>query len=107
MFYFILINFGLLMLCSGNKLPKFCVNCKYFITSADIFSPFGGNKEFGKCALFQRDNDDDNDFLVTGISKFKPIEYKYCSTARNSDSMCGSQGKFYMKKRRNKNDDDE
>ena len=101
MFYFILINFGLLFLCSATQPPKFCVNCKYFITSADTFFPFffGEKEEFGRCALFKKVYDYDDYFLVTGISKDKPIEYNYCSIARKYDKMCGWDAKYFEKKK--------
>lgn len=67
--------------------PKLCVNCKFFKHS------FLGNK-YGKCALFPKDQDEDNiDFFVTGKSDFN-----YCSTARIADDMCGTEGTKYINK---------
>jgi hypothetical protein len=40
--------------------PTFCVNCKHFIPSQT-------GLQFGKCALFERE--DTNHFLVTGVGK--------------------------------------
>jgi len=58
--------------------PKLCIHCKHFI----------GN---GKCDLFTYKEEDD---LVTGT--VQETQYRYCSTARSSESLCGKKGKHYV-----------
>jgi hypothetical protein len=68
--------------------PKFCVDCKYFITD---------NKtgRFGKCSLSPiRENN--MNWLVNGIHCIE--EYQYCSLVRSTEDMCGTEGKMYKKK---------
>ena len=75
----------------ANKLntlkPKLCINCKFYKKF-----PFIGN-EFGKCALFVRPTDK---YLVDGIT-----DHYYCAIARQSENMCGKEGKFYEDKNSN------
>lgn len=66
--------------------PKFCVNCKHFINDNN------GNIEFAKCSLFFRE---DTSFLVSGNST---RNYRYCSTARMSEMMCGREAKMFTRK---------
>jgi len=61
--------------------PLLCVNCKHF--RKDLFT----EPQFGKCAKFPERTD--------GSEK----KYKYCVTARDWDSMCGKEGKFYEDRR--------
>jgi len=69
---------------------KISKNCKYF--TKDFFT----SNTFGKCKLFPRETDG-NYYLVDG--KTKPgTDYYYCSTARESDDMCGKEGFFFQKK---------
>jgi hypothetical protein len=70
--------------------PKFCVNCKYFITD-------NRNGKFGKCSLFQK-KENDIFTLVNGIHEDNNIEYHYCSVSREIEHMCGKEGKMYKKK---------
>ena len=68
--------------------PKFCVDCKYFITD-------NNTDKFGKCSLSPiRENN--NYWLVNGIHYFE--EYQYCSIVRSKEDKCGSEGKMYKKK---------
>lgn len=76
--------------------PKFCKNCKFFIKPGFLI----GDK-FGKCQIFSSKKEDD--YLVDGYRE-NIYEYYYCSTARNSDRMCGPEGKKYVDK--NNHDDD-
>jgi len=69
--------------------PKFCINCKYFMK--DNFAD-----KYSHCSLFPKTNYN-YDFLVNGIVEDKEIEYYHCSVARNSDRMCGKEGKMYKK----------
>ena len=71
--------------------PKLCVNCKFF--KKDFFS----TTEFGKCSLFPLEKGIDK-YLVNGKIKNEPTDYTYCSIARNRDSMCGPEGRFFVRK---------
>lgn len=65
------------------SLPKFCVNCLHYIPHK--------MPKFGKCNLFPiKEN-----YLITGEIKMNQIDYKYCSSARKYDDMCGESGKKY------------
>jgi hypothetical protein len=50
------------------------------------------NGKYGKCSFFPIR---DINFLVNGINEEK---YYYCSTSRDSNDMCGEEGKYYKKK---------
>jgi len=72
--------------------PKFCVGCKFYKKDFFTFS------EFGKCTLFPKEKENDY-FLVNGNNiNNNNIEYHYCVTSRNSEGMCGEEGKYYEKK---------
>ena len=62
----------------------FCINCKHFKDDAI-------DKKYGTCRKFPIIKKDD-DYLVTGVSKTRPVEYHYCSIARGSSRMCGENG---------------
>jgi len=68
--------------------PKLCINCKHFITD-------NNTDKFGKCSLFTKKNNIYN--LVNGINKDN-IEYHYCAVSRDTEDMCGKEGKMYKKK---------
>ncbi len=68
-----------------------CVNCKFFKNN------FYTESKFGKCTKFPQNAPDYT--LIDGISVKTKQEYYYCATARNSESMCGKEGKFYQDKR--------
>lgn len=68
----------LLFVVANALTPKLCIHCKHFI----------GN---GKCRFFSYKEDDD---LVTG--KVQETQYRYCSTARSSERLCGKKGKQYV-----------
>jgi hypothetical protein len=76
--------------------PKLCINCKYFIKDPE------NGLEYGKCSLFPTEVSSMN-FFVTGINN---IDYYYCSTARQYETLCGKEGNKYknkpMKKESNK-----
>ena len=72
--------------------PKLCINCKYFFKDSIL-----DNNRFGKCIFFPTTKVDSN-FYVTGDEKYIKKEYYYCSTARNSDILCGNDGLKYEKK---------
>ena len=67
--------------------PKLCINCKHFIPDNDT-------GKYGKCFLFPKKEGKIN-FLVNGINN---EEYYYCSTSRDTNAMCGEEGKYYKKK---------
>jgi hypothetical protein len=69
-----------------NK-PKLCINCKYFISDNDI-------GKYGKCSFFPKRENNIN-FLVNGINE---DNYYYCSISRDTNNMCGEEGKYYKKK---------
>jgi hypothetical protein len=68
---------------------RFCINCKFFTNSILTHT------KYGKCTAFPKPKKDD-DYLVTGIKQ--NIENYYCSVARNSEDMCGKEGKKYVDK---------
>lgn len=70
---------------------KYCVNCKFFVKN-----PFC-HDTFGKCSAFRKNIENHQllDYLVSGKQK---IEYKYCSTARENENLCGKEGKMYIEK---------
>ena len=88
--FFIISTIILSQFSTSKNTPKLCINCKFYTKDFFTFS------EFGKCSLFPREIDNDS-FLVNGIAN-NNIEYYYCSTSRQSDRMCGTEGKFYEKK---------
>jgi hypothetical protein len=87
--YIILIFYSIILPIISLKqtTPKLCINCKYFITD---------NKDgkFGKCSLFPKKNGKIN-YLVNGINE---DEYYYCSTSRDTNDMCGEEGKYYKRR---------
>jgi hypothetical protein len=65
-----------------HALPNYCIHCKHFINR-----PTG--PEYGKCRFFPIEQDS----LVTGKSA---EDYRYCSTARSYENLCGKKGKHYV-----------
>lgn len=80
--------FLLFFFISANA-EKFCINCKHFRPT--ILS----HPSFAKCKAFPREADNKIDYLVLGRPK---PEYNYCSIAREYESMCGQDGKYFEKK---------
>lgn len=83
---------------------KHCVNCKHFLgaidgpNTQDVVDSY--NVLFGKCALFPvNDPRKMTNYLISG--KEKPtepiIDYRFCSTARSFEDMCGIDGQLYKK----------
>ena len=78
-----------------------CSNCKFFITKEPLLN--------SKCFIFPKVTKDSTykkkhfllEYLVTGLEndefKYSDIYY-YCSTARGSETMCGIEGKYFIKK---------
>lgn len=89
--YFVLIICSIVLpiLSLKQTIPKFCINCKFFINSVS------GDNEHGKCTLFPKEENILN-FLVSGVDQ--RTDYYYCSTTRKYDDMCGKGGKKYKKK---------
>jgi hypothetical protein len=69
-----------------NLKPKFCINCRYYIKDEK------GNKQNGRCLQFPNDN---SNFLVDGV--VRADDYRFCSTARNFDHLCGVNATKYKK----------
>jgi hypothetical protein len=68
--------------------PKFCINCKYFV------KPSGGtSNEFSKCSLFIVES---QKYLIDGVHRNS--DYKYCSTAREFEGLCGKNATKYKKR---------
>ena len=90
--YIILIFYSIILpiISLKQNKPNLCINCKYFIND-------NGNGKFGKCSLFPKQNVNNN-YLVNGINDINENEYFYCSTSRDTNSMCGEEGKYYKKK---------
>jgi hypothetical protein len=66
-----------------HALVPYCINCKHFINGKS-------GLQYGKCRVFPIEPDD---FLVTG--KHTEVDYKFCSTARNNEKLCGNSGKYF------------
>lgn len=88
-------NYILLLICSiilpivslkTNK-PKICINCKYFIPDND-------SGKYSRCSFFPKRENNIN-FLVNGINE---ENYYFCYTSRDTNDMCGEEGKYYKKK---------
>lgn len=71
-----------------NK-PKFCVNCKFFITDNDT-------GKFGKCSLFPKVEKDI--YMLVHGGEDKIMDYKFCYSVRQLDHFCGEKGTMYRKK---------
>ena len=95
MFVFFFLHFLTTMMAYQIKI---CAQCKYFIHNDDLI--------YGKCVLFPKIEYENlvekrkkfYEFLVTGYEKpkeHKPVEYFFCSTARECENMCGKEGKKY------------
>ena len=102
-YYFLILLSNILLSISDNVIastglyhkPNFCINCKFF--KKDLFT----RNIYAKCALFPKDDYSYNkDYLVDGFEKINKVDYYYCSTARNIDSMCGEKGNLYMHKKK-------
>lgn len=79
----------------GFKNPKICVECQYFVPNPNRY--FNSDK-FGKCLFFPKKIETNVYTLVSGVQESEVKEYTHCSIARNSDQMCGPEGKRYRKK---------
>ena len=86
-----------MMFMAGFSLkPKICIDCKHFIPDDDP-----NLLEFGKCSLSKYEiNKNDEKYLVTGIQVPLVVEYRFCTTMRSNEKLCGKEGKNYVKKYR-------
>ena len=97
---------------SLQQQTKHCVNCQYFLLKNN--NPFNWNLEtdpnLGKCSLFpNRDVEKETkgmliNELVSGekYERINSLDFKYCTTARSFDDMCGKEGRFYKTKKLSK-----
>ena len=72
--------------------PKFCVNCKYFISTG---ASDAENEYYAKCSFFPKEN---GGYLITG-NKNSSNNFYHCSTARGYSDMCGENATHYKRKR--------
>lgn len=80
---------------------NFCVDCRHFKKDRSYFLGTGN----GKCALFpitdsicNPENEDQViEYLVYG-KRNDDIDYSDCVKARQTETMCGPEGKFFKKK---------
>lgn len=70
-----------------SSYSKFCINCKHYRASKLAFS----KSKYGTCSMFQSS--------ATDVTREKNVtDYKFCSTARKTDDMCGPIAKYYEPK---------
>ena len=82
--------------CSSSKslnteTPKFCINCKYYLKNGLL------SKEFGRCLMFKIE-EKENFYLITGKKRVSEQIYYHCSTAREFDTFCGKNAKYFEPK---------
>lgn len=75
---------------SSNTKPKFCYNCRYFVSDGDT-------EEFATCSLFQTIYNK-GPFLVSGVENTPTFVYTFCSTARIFNHLCGEEGNAHKRK---------
>ena len=92
-YIFLIINYFIVSSISLNTpiKRKICVDCKFFIK--DLYT----ENKFGRCSLFIKPTEDDYS-IVDGSETNYVLRYNYCYNARQFDSMCGIEGKLYIKK---------
>ena len=76
--------------CFKEIKPKFCINCKYFITD-------NATGKYGRCMLFKIEGEKCYT-LVNGNIIENKNEYQYCVVARQMEDKCGLQAKKYKTK---------
>jgi hypothetical protein len=67
------------------------MDCKHF--RYDFFT----GKEFGKCLLFSKIEEKNDNYLVNGKKEKIYTDYEYCSIVRKYNK-CGLDGKFFEKR---------
>jgi hypothetical protein len=77
--------------CLEVKQVKSCVNCKHFLLENPL-----SNSENGKCLLFPIKKTDKK--KMVGGHATTSVDYEKCIVVRNSEDMCGKQGKYYEHK---------
>lgn len=94
MMTFLLFLFSIISQTDSYK-EKFCFNCKYFIPSLtqDVTN--------GKCKMFPSGTQN-SDFLISGVRSDNEFSYRYCSTARSCDTLCGPSGHYHVRKYKKK-----
>ena len=110
MILFLLLFLHLHFLIALKETKNKCINCKFFLKPIPPFS-----LEFSKCNFYpklkpndikvkdleQRKRKDFIDLLVNGYER-KPeyfeIDYHYCFYTRDSENMCGKEGKNFKKR---------
>jgi hypothetical protein len=75
------ILYSLFSVCVSTVVPKLCKNCKHFIPLR-FKADFIINPNYGKCSKF-----------LTFINK--EIDYEYVEKVRKTETMCGTEGKYY------------
>jgi hypothetical protein len=59
------------------------------------------DNKYGKCALYPivgKTEENNMNFLVTGVKDIEITDYIYCTTARKFSHMCGTEGRLYENK---------
>jgi predicted nucleic acid-binding Zn finger protein len=78
---YLVILYSFFGICFSNQVNKFCRNCKHFIPLR-FKNDFIISQNFGKCDKF-----------ITIINK--ELDYECVEKVRNTDTMCGSEGKYF------------
>jgi hypothetical protein len=71
--------------------PNFCVNCVFFMGN-DLENPALGKCRMNPIPMIP----ESRYYLVTGVPDKNHTEYRFCTTARSVEHMCGKEGKQYM-----------
>ena len=77
-----------------NNSYKFCVDCEHYL-------PHITGATYGKCKAFPRTDSlkkAETEYMVSGFFSEAKVEYFYCSTARDTESMCGRNGTKFQGK---------
>lgn len=92
----------ILLFIGGVSSTKFCKDCKFFLPDKSLYISSDYNNEFAKCSKYPQTTFNKN-YLVTGKKDDPFIVYRYASTVRNDEDLCGKSGKAYKKKYTRKN----
>jgi hypothetical protein len=77
-----------------NEVYKFCVDCVHFL-------PDKSSVTYGKCKAFPKKDSikkAETQYMVSGVLTDAELEFFYCSTARETESMCGRNGAQFQGK---------
>lgn len=72
------------------KTNKYCINCIHYMKHINNYpcdEIYDSENKLGKCSMFGKQD------FVSG-----EIEYEYASACRNSQSKCGEEGTYFIKK---------